>query len=105
MQIDEQMTAMSDRIDAIHIKLDAHNNTLDSHIVDFVNHEAEEVHRHQQFLDSQTKNTEAITALTKSVSGVIEVYETANSLGKFIRWSASIVVAVASAVIYFNSVR
>ena len=105
MPIDERFRVMNDRIDDISVKLDSHNHTLEAHMVDFVNHEAEEVYRHQQFLDSQTKNTAAITELTKSVAGVIEVYETASSLGRFIRWSAGIVISIATIILYFKTMR
>jgi hypothetical protein len=111
MPYEERLITMSRRIDDIEGsvhgqvrelggKLDKHNGVLEAHIAHFQAHEADEIQRHQQFLDSQTKNTEAITDLTKSVSGVVEAYETANSVGKFIRWISGIVIAAASVLIY-----
>jgi len=49
-----------------------------------------------------TDNTEAITRLTKSVAGVIEVYRTANSLGRFIKWASGIAIAITTLLIYLE---
>ena len=90
------------QIRALGDKLDTHNDALERHVEHFTIHEAEQAHRHKQFLDAHTDNTEAINKLTKSVAGVIEVYETANSLGRFIKWASGIAIAIATLLIYFE---
>ena len=113
---EEGLNKMSQRIDdiegsvkvfhgqirALGDKLDSHNDALERHVEHFNAHEAEQAHRHRQFLDAHTDNTEAITRLTKSVAGVIEVYQTANSLGRFVKWFSGIAIAVTTLLIYLE---
>lgn len=74
-------------------KFDSHHDILTTHIEHFKNHEKEEIARHDQFIESQSLNTKAINDLTDSVAGVVEVYSTANSLGKFAKWISGFLLA------------
>lgn len=82
-------------------KFDTHHTMLTTHIDHFQKHEQDEIQRHDQFIESQSLNTKAINDLTNSVSGVVETYKTANSLGKFVKWSSGIVIGLGIIWTYF----
>lgn len=83
-------------------KFDKHHEILTTHIQHFNNHELEELTRHDQFIKSQALNTKAINDLTTSVSGIVEVYSTASSIGKFVKWMSSIAIGIGLIVAYFK---
>jgi len=105
----EECDAMNKRVDNVHVhirelsdKFDTHHEILATHIEHFKNHEKDEVERHNQFINSQTLNTKAINDLTVSVSGVVEVYSTTKSVGKFIRWASGTVLGIGALFVYFS---
>ena len=79
-----------------------HHSLLVKHIEHFQKHEKEEVIRHTQNIKSQDALIESMDNLSTSVSGVIEVYTTVNSLGKFLKWISGIVVILAGTWAYFH---
>lgn len=101
-RIDDIENDVSSHAATVDRHLGEHRVMLEGHIENFRTHKIEETRRHELFLDSQIKNTQAITALTKNVSGVIQVYETANSLSKFVRWVAGLIIAVSTVVYYLE---
>jgi len=102
VDIEGNLESFHGQIKALGDKLDDHNDALERHVGHFNAHEIEQAHRHKQFLDAHTENTEAITKLTKNVAGVIEVYQTANSLGRFVKWFSGIAIAVTTLLIYLE---
>jgi hypothetical protein len=110
---EEECAAMNQRVTDVetdihgHIrnlsdKFDGHHTMLTTHIEHFEKHEREEIVRHDQFIESQALNTSAINDLTTSVSGVVEVYNTTNAVGRFVKWFAGIAVVIASLIAYFK---
>ena len=78
--------------------------TVNQHIKDFAEHKEDDIRRHEVYLVAQQQNTEGLKELTKVVSalekstrGMVEVYRTANSLQRFVKWIAAF--AVVSVVI------
>jgi len=66
------------------------------HIEDFKAYVEEEDRRHDLYLAAQQQNTEglkeltrAVTVLEESTRGIIEVYTTANSIQRFLKWASS----------------
>lgn len=102
--IEDNVKVFHGQIRVLGDKLDNHNDSLARHVEHFNAHEIEQASRHKQFLEAHTDNTAAITKLTQSVAGVIEVYQTANSVGKFVKWLSGIAAAV-MAVIYMYMER
>lgn len=83
-------------------KIDDHNGILLSHVERFYKHELEDIKRQGQIIESQTLNTKALTDLTASVSGVVEVYNTTHSMGKFIKWISGVVAAIVGLWMYYT---
>ena len=110
---EEEEIAMSKRISdidkhvhhhlrALSSKLDDHHDILIGHMERFDRHELEDIKRQGQIIESQTLNTKALTDLTASVSGVVEVYNTTHSVGKFIKWISGVVAAIVGLWMYYT---
>lgn len=105
-RLSEQDQKFSQQEEHFDGKLSAVQRDMHNHIrevrIDLSDHIAEQAARHNELLDSQRQNTEAITALTRSTEGLIEAWNTANGVAKFIKWASGIIAAVVAAWTYFK---
>lgn len=61
---------------------------LDAHIYQFEEYKLNEATNWDLMLEAQESNTEAIRSLTVATQGLVEVWNTANAVQRFIKWAS-----------------
>lgn len=65
---------------------------LDDHLIDYRDHVADDLLKHDRQDRMHDQNMEAIRALTRSTQGVVDVYTTVDRVQKFAKWVAGFAV-------------
>ena len=86
------MSINTSNVRPIETTLDALDSKLDLHIDQFEDYKELERKNWNYLMESQQANTDAIAQLTTATAGLVETWQTAHSIQRFIKWASAFMI-------------